>query len=294
MARYAVFVDAGYFWVQATHVVHGAREDRGSISIDYTALRSGLLALVETQWGTDLLRVYWYDGPGPSGEKLATHRAIDELDDFKLRLGTRTGMGAQKAVDGLIIADLIMLAQTKAITHAMLLSGDADLTPGVIAGQALGLRVHLLTMGPGAATSPFLAAEVDRKCRWEDQEVRRFVSPLAIQPRARPARQPDTRQSPATTPPPADEALFADNPVQPSFDPVALAAVALRELGPTAIATIGTKATSIPGPLDKRLIAKAMEAVGRELTDDERIQLRAQVKAQARLQTPPLPISSDG
>jgi hypothetical protein len=35
--------------------------------------------------------------------------SVEELDDFKLRLGTRTGAGDQKAVDGLIIADLISL-----------------------------------------------------------------------------------------------------------------------------------------------------------------------------------------
>ena len=124
----------------------------------------------------ELLRVYWYDGPGPQGSKTLTHHAIDELDDFKLRLGTRNGYGDQKAVDGLIIADLIGLAQSKAISGAIVLSGDADLTPGVIAAQGLGIRVHLLSMGPANATSPFLRCEVDHKSHWADPTVEKFAS----------------------------------------------------------------------------------------------------------------------
>lgn len=178
MNRAAVFVDAGYFWVQAAYVAHNRRASRESVSINYSELSRILLETARQQFpGVELLRVYWYDGPGSYG-KTGSHQAIEALDDFKLRLGTRNGLGDQKAVDGLIIADLIGLTQSKAISHALIVSGDADLTPGVIASQGLGLRVHLLTLGPSAATSPFLSAEVDRKIRLEDDAIRRFVTPL--------------------------------------------------------------------------------------------------------------------
>ena len=104
-----------------------------------------------------------YDGPHRTLGKSREHKAIEELDDFKLRLGTLNGVGEQKAVDGLIIADMIGLAQSRVITDALLVSGDADLTPGVLAAQNLGVRVHLLSMGPSEATSPYLKAEVDCK-----------------------------------------------------------------------------------------------------------------------------------
>ena len=172
MGKVAVFVDAGYFWVQAGYVAHGAKSSRDNISIDYAALRQEVLDQASAQFpNADLLRVYWYDGPGSHGSKTPAHLAIDELDDFKLRLGTRNGVGNQKAVDGLIIADLIGLAQSKAIVGAIVLSGDADLTPGVIAAQSLGIRVHLLSMGPVGATSPYLRAEVDHKAHWADPVV---------------------------------------------------------------------------------------------------------------------------
>jgi len=180
MSQIAVFIDAGYFWKQAGHVVHGTHEKIGreDVRIDYAALREQVLKSARTQFPSDrLLRVYWYDGPDMQGAKTASHHAIEGLDDFKLRLGIRSGGDQkQKAVDGLIIADIIGLAQSKAITGAMLLSGDADLTPGVIAAQGLGIRVHLLSMGPEKATSPYLRAEVDCKEVWENEVVCQFAS----------------------------------------------------------------------------------------------------------------------
>lgn len=181
MNRIAVFVDAGYFWVQVAQVVHGGKNVRDSVVVDYASLREQVLAEAAAQFPrADLLRVYWYDGPGANGGKAHSHVAIDDLDDFKLRLGTRNTYGDQKAVDGLIIADLIGLAQSRVISGAIVLSGDSDLAPGVVAAQGLGLRVHMLAMGPANATSPVLRAEVDCKRHWDDEIVRRFASASAI------------------------------------------------------------------------------------------------------------------
>lgn len=163
MARIAVFVDAGYFWVQAVHIIHGRKTARDQIVVNWPSMRSEFLDEIKAQFpNNDLLRIYWYDGPTLHG-KGDSHVSVEGLDDFKLRLGTRTEAGDQKAVDGLIIADLISLAQSKSISNAIVVSGDADLTPGVQAAQGLGIRVHLLSMGPPNATSPFLKAEMDQK-----------------------------------------------------------------------------------------------------------------------------------
>jgi len=128
MSQVAVFIDAGYFWKQAGHVVHGSHSvRREDVCIDYAVLRQQLLQCVDTQFpNTRLLRIYWYDGPDMKGGKTSSHWAVECLDDFKLRLGMRSGSDQkQKAVDGLIIADIIGLAQSKAITGAMLLSKNA-------------------------------------------------------------------------------------------------------------------------------------------------------------------------
>lgn len=207
MRRVAVFVDAGYLWVQLSHIVHGSTFAHGKVPgrnrvlIDYQRMREGLISQVTAQFpGVNLLRIYWYDGPGPHG-KTPGHNSIEELDDLKLRLGTRNGVGDQKAVDGLIIADMIAMAQSKAISDALLISGDADLTPGVAAAQNLGIRVHLLTMGPSNSTSPFLRSEVDCKAHWDDMEVKKFASAIAApciakQAAPQPISQPTTGAQP--------------------------------------------------------------------------------------------------
>ena len=43
MRRVAVFVDAGYFWVQAVKIAQGEKMGRESITLDYPVLRNTLL-----------------------------------------------------------------------------------------------------------------------------------------------------------------------------------------------------------------------------------------------------------
>jgi hypothetical protein len=82
----------------------------------------------------------------------------------------------------MLISDLLTFSQSKAIENAILITGDADLTPGVVSAQALGLRVHLISIGPAASTSPYLAAEVDKKVVWDPSVVASFAKPAAPEP----------------------------------------------------------------------------------------------------------------
>lgn len=265
MNQVAVLVDAGYFWVQAGHVVAGGRKvRREDVCIDYSALRQEVLDQVAAQFpGATLLRVYWYDGPGPQGAKTTTHHAIDELDDFKLRLGTRNGYGDQKAVDGLIIADLIGLAQSRSIAGAILLSGDADLTPGVTTAQGLGIRVHLLAMGPAAATSPFLRAEVDLKAHWADATVQKFASPNTTVVPAAAAVQPGVVCSPA---------IAAADPFRE------VAEEALEALGHPKLPIV-LESGSIPKHADGKLLWLAGQRFKRQLSEPEKRSLRKAFRA---------------
>jgi len=257
MGRVAVFVDAGYFWVQSVHIIHGKKMGRDEIVLNYPSMRSEFLDEIKSQFpDQSLLRIYWYDGPGLHG-KADSHMSIEELDDFKLRLGTRSGVGDQKAVDGLIIADLISLAQSKSIINAVVVSGDADLTPGVQAAQGLGIRVHLLSLGPTNATSPYLLAEVDQKKRWDDSVVRKFVSGK-IQPAIAPAQ-------------PVGAAVAAPNTLQACaksfFDKCSQAdKAALPKVG------------AIPKNLDVELLAEARKSLKRLLTEPEKRSLREELR----------------
>jgi uncharacterized LabA/DUF88 family protein len=251
MRRIAVFVDAGYFWVQAVQITHGSKRPREDVVIDYAVMHDALCREVKSQFQeADLLRIYWYDGPASNG-KSDSHVAIEDLDDFKLRLGTRNSVGDQKAVDGLIIADIIGLAQSKAITDALLVSGDADLTPGVVASQGLGIRVHLLSMGPANATSPFLKAEVDRKTHWSDDSVKSFASPRII---------------------------IAGQPSAPATNLLLIAANAMySKLRDSDLAQI-PKSGQIPRDLDAKLLVEGKRVIGRSLTNDEKPKLREEFR----------------
>ncbi|ATB57655.1 NYN domain-containing protein [Xanthomonas citri] len=266
MRQIAVFVDAGYFWVQAGLVALGARSRREDVIIDYAALRQEVLDQVAAQFpDSSLLRVYWYDGPGAQGIKGPSHHAIDELDDFKLRLGTRNGYGDQKAVDGLIIADLIGLAQSKAIQGAIVLSGDADLTPGVVTAQGLGIRVHLLSMGPTTATSPFLRAEVDFKAHWADPTIQKFASVAA--------------GSTAAAQVASSNSVNVGSSV-PTIPPEIYQQIAQKTLGALqhAINPVVLENGSIPKTADGKLLWIGRREMNRDLSDLEKRALRKEFK----------------
>jgi uncharacterized LabA/DUF88 family protein len=251
MRRIAVFVDAGYFWVQVVHIVLGSKRPRDEVVVNYAKMRQALCDEVKSQFqSTDLLRIYWYDGPASNG-KGDSHMSIEDLDDFKLRLGTRNSAGDQKAVDGLIIADIIGLAQCKSITDALLVSGDADLTPGVVASQGLGIRVHLLSMGPTNATSPFLKAEVDRKTHWPDDSVKSFASRNTVNA--------------------GHESSTASNRL-------VIAAMAMySSLVANEVKQI-PKSGVIPKEVDAKLLAAGKKELGRSLTNEEKPKLREEFR----------------
>lgn len=290
--RAAIFVDAGYFWVQSVHVIHNTKLPRESIIVDYAILGQELRSQAATQFPhCGLLRIYWYDGPGTHGNKNHGHRAIENLDDFKLRLGTRNTAGDQKAVDGLIIADMIGLAQSRAISDALVISGDADLTPGIIAAQGLGIRVHLLSMGPPKATSPMLLAEADYKTRWDDAIVQKFAraapsTAAANLPTAAAATPPAIAVAiaPASTANPAVAVSTAgpsNSPaVTPVIQPMTLAAQKVHaSLSTAELATI-TKTGPIPQAVDAKLLRTAYKEVGHTLSDAERKLVRAEFRRQ--------------
>jgi hypothetical protein len=161
------------------------------------------------------------------------------------------------------------LAQSKSITDALLLSGDADLTPGVLAAQSMGIRVHLLTMGPAEATSPYLRAEVDRKTHWEDHKVKLFARP-ASSSGANGSLQQAMAVALQASLFPAEQIDFTEV-AQTTFDGLSDQEKAtIRERGP------------LPQEIDRRLLRAARAAAKRRLEDREKRQLRDGLRKVAR------------
>ena len=134
--------------MQVCSLLVGPKAGRHTVTVDYAQLRNTLLNELQTQFpSVDLLRVYWYDGPGPNGSKTQSHTHIEDLDDFKLRLGVGFHKGQQTHVAGLIAGELTTLASRHALADAILMSGDADLRdddgPVVLLGHRYADRLPL-------------------------------------------------------------------------------------------------------------------------------------------------------
>ncbi|MBI5520934.1 MAG: NYN domain-containing protein [Desulfovibrio sp.] len=276
MRRLAIFVDAGYLWAHTLYAtLRNKNAPRREVSLSYEILRQKLLKVAKEEFPeASLLRIYWYDGPS-NGGKAEEHKAIEQLDDFKLRLGTRNVVGQQKGVDGLIIADIIGLAQNRAISEALILSGDADLTPGVVAAQGLGLRIHLLTLNQKSSAAAYLRCEVDRKCHWPESSILEFASPTkAATPKTvGPAccqDQPKPDKGSTVTPSPESTAQTSlEQVVQRCYD--SLSEEQRNKIG---------ESISIPGDIDRLLLAAGRKLIRKQLEESEKRQLRELLKKQ--------------
>ncbi len=295
MERVAAFVDAGYFWVQIAHLLYGWRERREKIVLDARLMRESLLRQIREQFpGCSLLRIYWYDGRDPNGQITPQNREIACLNDIKIRYGTLNGEGQQKGVDGLLMADMIALAQNRAITSALLISGDADLTPGVSAVQMLGVRVHRLEMANQVASSPVLSEEVDVNTEWPAGEIESFISRKAPDGEKTGTEPSGTSRTPLSGQPegahpagtgPNGATLPAKDTVSPEEQPESAARPSLQEIARAFVAELedGEKDTlkrsiAIPKEYDKRLLFMAKTKLGRYLEAEEKRKLREYVK----------------
>lgn len=163
MDRYAILVDAGYFFAAGAQAAFVSQPPRKQVALKSPA---DMLASLceETSVIVDnisLLRIYWYDAmPGPRLSLEQTALAMQT--GVKLRLGALNTAGEQKGVDSLIVTDLIDLARNRAIADAIVVTGDEDLRIAVQVAQSFGVRVHILAVGdPSKNVSPSLRMEAD-------------------------------------------------------------------------------------------------------------------------------------
>ncbi|MEO6967969.1 MAG: NYN domain-containing protein [Rhodanobacteraceae bacterium] len=269
MNRIAVFVDAGYLFASASELLFGERLRRGELRLANAEFTSHLKTLAESIGGCPLLRVYWYDGTnsGPS----PAHLAIAYLDNVKLRLGFVNQSGEQKGVDALIFSDLINLARNNAISDALLVSGDEDLRVGVQQAQDYGIRVHLLGIDPAdlgemrGNQSAALQREADTRHHLDAATLRRFLR----------------RREFAEWAPPSN----GDNgDAQHNL-------ARMQELAGEYAATLDAERreqilqlperTPLPHEIDRELLSRASELLGRKLEETEKRTLRAALRGAA-------------
>lgn len=177
MTRVAVFVDAGYLYAAGSASILGTGATRREMTdLNQSEAIAALRATAaEKSNNAQLLRIYWYDGVLPQGPS-CEQRRIADADDVKLRLGIVTPYG-QKGVDSLIVTDLVELARNRAVSDAVLLSGDEDVRIGVQIAQSFGVRVHLVGIEPRHNNqSRALMQESDTATEWSKSTIERMMT----------------------------------------------------------------------------------------------------------------------
>jgi len=142
--RCIVLVDAGYLLGAAASLLAG-EPSRSRITVDHSALVQGLREQAESDTERPLLRIYWFDG-APDRVPQPEHRRLRVMPRVTVRLGALTrsdGRWAQKGVDAAMHAELTELARNRACSDVVLVTGDGDLLPGMMAAKEHGVAVHL-------------------------------------------------------------------------------------------------------------------------------------------------------
>lgn len=271
MERVAVFVDAGYLFAQgATNIAKG-KVSRSQLSLNAAEVINQLKTLAQTQSsGRTLLRVYWYDGAksGPTVEQIA----LADMNDVKVRLGTINSAGQQKGVDSLLVTDLIDLARNQAISDALVVTGDGDLRIAVQVAQTYGVRVHLVGLEPcSGSQSRLLRQEADTTHEISKSEIAKFLSLPVI------------AAIPPASPIPTGGALGVKHTFAAGKGQTIAALISQIPTGTQSIldAAIGSS-DIIPSQYDRRLLGACRGAIGRDLTGDERRELRKEFIAELR------------
>jgi hypothetical protein len=198
------------------------------------------------------------------------------LDNVKLRLGFVNQSGEQKGVDGLIFSDLTNLARNRAISDALLLAGDEDLRVGVQQAQEHGIRVHLLGVepkDPSGNQSAALQREADTRRQLDAAALGQFLF----------------RREYAGTPVAEAEAAAMDADVAHNL-------ARMQELANEYAATLDTtqremilalpERTPLPHELDRELLLRASELLGRKLEEAEKRTLRSALRVAVTAATP--------
>jgi uncharacterized LabA/DUF88 family protein len=277
MKRHAIFVDAGYVFAQGSVSLSGSKTPRTQLKLDAPEIIAQLtaLALVKST-GVPLLRIYWYDGAG--NRPTTEHLVLANTDNVKLRLGSINSAGEQKEVDSLLVTDLIDLARNQSICDATLVTADTDVRIAVQIAQTFGVRVHLIGLEPSRASqSPSLRQEADTVHEIVKADVSKFLKVLTPAP---PKLAVVT--GPAAVPVAALKTSVSKVGPVKTIDQVIDEAIQQTLAPPysdiSALKAALAASTGVPMEYDKRLLGTCRTLLGRDLTGDERREMRSLFK----------------
>jgi hypothetical protein len=181
----------------------------------------------------------------------------------------------------LIVTDMIALARNRAMSDAVLLSGDEDLRVGVQQAQEFGVRVHLLGVRPSRGSqSLFLMQEADTTHEWGPDDLKPFLMCEAVAERQPAAPQPapvvPVAPGAAVAAVIAEAAVEAAAEDDPFMNVAAAIAKDVAESELQALVASIEQSGQIPKQLDGRLLAKGRSALNVAFLDSpQRKRVRA-------------------
>ena len=179
--RTAIFTDGAYL----SYVL---RNEFNQARLDFQKLSNAMAGEVE------ILRTYYYDclpyqsNPPTQDERQRHaaarrfHNALQLLNRFEVRLGRLEFRGLdldgnlrfeQKRVDILLGVDLVQLAAKGHIQEAIIVAGDSDFIPAIVAAKADGVIVRLFH---GDQCHDDLKRAVDERIRFDQS----FIDSVAL------------------------------------------------------------------------------------------------------------------
>ena len=147
LERTLVFVDTSY--LLASFYNSWDSGARGQLEIDLPEVVSVLDRMITQQLGQPVHRQLWFDGIPETGPH-RYQRALRNINGVQLRAGQLIEWGdrrTQKGVDTRLVVDMVMAAVQRQVSDIVLVSGDADMLPGVQEVTQMGVRVHLYGFG---------------------------------------------------------------------------------------------------------------------------------------------------
>jgi uncharacterized LabA/DUF88 family protein len=147
LERTLIFVDTSY--LLASFYNSWETGARSQLEVDLPEVVRLLTTMAVNQLDQPVHRQNWYDGIPDSGPH-RYQRSLRSEPGVQLRAGQLIEWGdrrTQKAVDTRLVADMVLAAQKGQFSDFILVSGDADMLPGVHEAVAAGVRVHLYGFG---------------------------------------------------------------------------------------------------------------------------------------------------
>lgn len=194
LERTLVFVDTSY--LLASFYNSWEEGARGQLEISLATVVQRIDQQARALVDQPVQRQNWYDGIPDSGPH-RYQRTLRVIEGVQLRAGQLIEWGdrrTQKAVDTLLVADMIQAAYRGQCSDMVLVSGDADMIPAVRVAVDAGVRVHLIGFGWDSISSALRhacdsATVLDPREDFEDaMQIRVLEGPIPPQVRRQAAR----------------------------------------------------------------------------------------------------------